>query len=529
MSTFTPRLIDDLLVRAAREWGDRSAIIGAAAEASLTYREFQARVDRVAAALQELGVGHGDRVAILDKNGHAYLELYFALPRIGAVAVPLNFRLAPPELAYIINDSTAGTLLYGAEYAGVVNQLRGEVKALSNFVCIHEHDGTRAGVADLDYTAWSAEAPALPQPVERQTDDVFLQMYTSGTTGRPKGAMLTHANLIANTLTTAYERDYTNADTYLHVCPLYHVADLELFYGMTYSGASNAVLRDFSPTAFLDIVEQAGVTVVFLVPAIINFLLEHPEFDKYEISTLRLIVYGGSAIPEDRLRAALARLECNLTQGYGLTETSPVLCVLPAEDHRLEGPNVARIKSCGRAAHGVEVQVVRESGEACDDGEVGEIVARGANIMQGYWRMPDETAAALRDGWFHTGDLAYRDADGYFYIVDRKKDMIVTGAENVYPREVEEVLYRHPSVLDAAVIGVPSARWGEAVKAIVVARDGHEIAEAALVEFCRSELAGYKVPGSIDLIDELPRNPSGKVLKRVLREKYWANESRRVN
>ena len=502
---------------------------GGSAGASLNYRQFQARVDRVAAALQKLGVAPGDRVAILDKNSHAYLELYFALPRIGAVAVPLNFRLAPPELAYIIKDSTAATLIYGAEYVDVVSQLRDQVDELSNFVCIHQDDGTRGRVSDLDYATWSTSSADYPQPVERETSDVFLQMYTSGTTGHPKGAMLTHANLIANTLTTAYERDYSSADTYLHVCPLYHVADLELFYGMTYAGASNAVLREFSPGDFLDIVERAGVTVVLLVPAIINFLLEHPGFDDYEISTLRLIVYGGSAIPENRLRSALSRFKCGLSQGYGLTETSPVLCILPIDDHRLDGPHVDRIKSCGRAAHNVEVRVVRDSGETCDDLEVGEIVARGANIMQGYWRMPEASKAAIRDGWFHTGDLAYRDSDGYFYIVDRKKDMICTGAENVYPREVEEVLYRHPTVLDAAVIGVPSARWGESVKAIVVPRDGQQIAETTLVEFCREQLAHYKVPKSIDVVDELPRNPSGKVLKRVLRESYWAGETRQVN
>ncbi len=524
---FTPRLIDDLLDRAAREWGDRPALVGT--DTPLNYRQFRDRVDNVAAALQGLGVAPGDRVAVLDKNSHAYLELYFALPRIGAVAVPLNYRLAPRELAYIVADSTAKTLIYGAEYATAANELRNEVKTLSNFVCMHESDETRDDVTDHDYAAWSAGGRARPEPVERETDDVFLQMYTSGTTGRPKGAMLTHANLIANTLTTAYERDYTHADTYLHVCPLYHVADLELFFGMTYSGAANAILREFSPPAFLEAVQCAGVTVVFLVPAIINFLLEDPAFDDYEISTLRLIVYGGSAIPEACLRMALARLKCSLAQGYGLTETSPVLCVLPPADHRLDGPHAARIKSCGRAAYGVEVKTVREDGKPCEEGEVGEIVARGANIMRGYWRMPEATTAAIRNGWFHTGDLAYRDAHGYFYIVDRKKDMIVTGAENVYPREVEEVLYRHPSVLDAAVLGVPSARWGEAVKAVVVARDGHDIAEDALIEFCRGELAGYKVPRSVDIVDELPRNPSGKVLKRVLREKYWANESRRVN
>jgi long-chain acyl-CoA synthetase len=507
--TFSPQLIDELLDRAVSDHPGRLAVVGTGARH--TYRELGERVDRLAAGLQAHGVRAGDRVAILDKNGPRYLELYFALPRIGAVAVPMNYRLAPAELAYIADNSSASTLFYGAEYAGTAGEL-----------------GIARRFAIEDDAAY-APAGSRPTPVPRSAEDVFLQMYTSGTTGRPKGAMLTHANMIANTVTALAERDYGPGDTYLHVAPLYHCADLELFYGMTWACAGNVVLREFRPEAVLEIIETERVSITFLVPAMLSFLLEHPDLDRRDLSSLRLIVYGGSAIPEDRLRTALARLPCRFTQGYGLTETSPVLCVLPPDDHVLEGPNIRRIQSCGRAALGVELKIVDADDRECPAEVVGEIVARGKNVMKGYWRDPAATERALRGGWFHTGDMGLRDADGYVYIVDRKHDMIVTGGENVYPREIEEVLYRHPAVLEAAVIGVPSERWGETIKAVVVLRQGRQASAEDLIEHVRASLAHYKAPSSVEFVDALPRNPSGKVLKNTLRERWWQGHSRRVS
>ena len=519
---FEPTLITDLLDRAAAADPDKTAVVSG--DLRLTYAAFHARTLRAAAMLQGMGIGPGDRVAILDKNSHYYLELYFALPRIGAVAVPLNYRLAAPELVFIVNNSTATALLFSGEYADMVSAIRSQLTGVEHYVCF-EHP---AGDAD-GYDVLLAGAPAAPAPVEQHPDDVLLQMYTSGTTGRPKGAMLTHTNMIANTLTTNHERDYSGADTYLHVAPLYHCADLELFYGMTYAGGGNVIVREFTPDAVLHAIQAERITVTLLVPAMINFLLEHPAFDTYDLSSLRLVVYGGASIPADRLRAALDRFPCQFTQGYGLTETSPVLCVLPTEDHVTEGPRARRIQGCGRPAHNVEVRIVGEDGRECADEEVGEITARGKNVMKGYWNQPEATAAAIRDGWFYTGDLAYRDADGYIYIVDRKKDMIVSGAENVYPREVEDVLYLHAGVREAAVIGVPSARWGETIKAVVVPRNGQSLAADELIAHCRAHLAHFKAPTSVDFIDELPRNASGKVLKRVLREPYWTGQARRVH
>jgi long-chain acyl-CoA synthetase len=517
-----PQLIDDLLARAVAERPDRAAVVGGGVR--LSYRELALRVDRLAAGLQALGITPGQRVAILDKNGPRYLELYFALPRIGAVAVPLNYRLATAELGYILAHSEAAALIFGREFASTVRALRRELPTLSHFACI---DGASEGA--IDYEALLAPAGARPEPVPRSPGNVFLQMYTSGTTGRPKGAMLTHDNLIANTLTAAVERDYCPEDTYLHVAPLYHCADLELFYGMVHAGAGNVVVREFRPEQVLETIEAERVTVMFVVPAMLNFLLESPALERHDLGSLRLIVYGGSAIPEDRLRAALARLPCRFTQGYGLTETSPILCVLPPGDHVLEGPRARRIKSCGRPAHGVEVRIVDAEEQDCPPETVGEIVARGRNIMAGYFRDPDATARALRGGWFHTGDLGYRDADGYVYIVDRKLDLVISGGENVYPREIEEVLYQHPAVLEAAVIGVPSERWGESVKAVVVPREAHTVTEAELIDFCRARLAHYKAPASVDFATALPRNPSGKVLKTLLREQYWRGHDRRVS
>jgi long-chain acyl-CoA synthetase len=519
---FEPELIGDLLDRAADRHPDRLAVVGS--DVRLDYRAFHERVARLAAGLAALGVQPDERVAVLDKNSTKYLELYFAIPRAGAVAVPLNYRLATPELAYILNDSTATTLFFSNEYAPQIDALRQELPSIRNYVCL----GSELAWA-RDYEALLAGANGSLPPAPRSRQDVFLQMYTSGTTGRPKGAMLTHANMVANTLTALAERDYTAEDTYLHVAPLYHCADLEIFYGMTFACAKNVVLREFRPEAVLEAVQREHVTVAFLVPAMINALLEHPGLDSYDLTSLRLIVYGGSAIPEDRLRAALERLPCKLSQGYGLTETSPILTILPAADHVLDGPHVRRIQSSGRPARGVEVKIFDEREQECAPEVVGEIVARGKNIMKGYWRDPEATAHALRGGWFHTGDMGFCDADGYIYIVDRMKDMIVTGGENVYPREVEEVLYTHPDVLEAAVIGVPSERWGETVKAVVVLREGCSASGEELIAYTRERVARYKAPTSVDFVGSLPRNPSGKVLKKVLREQYWQGHSRRVN
>jgi long-chain acyl-CoA synthetase len=519
---FEPELIDDLLTRAVVEHPERTAVVSGAVRWS--YRELGERVARAAAALQALGVRPEDRVAVLDKNSHYYLELYFALPRIGAVAVPLNYRLAPAELAYILRDSTATAWLFSADYADVVRAVRDELDGVRHFVCFERALADAVGYENL----LSAPADA-PRSVARRPDDTLLQMYTSGTTGRPKGAMLTHANMIANTLTALHERDYAGDDVYLHACPLYHCADLELYYGMTYACGGNVVLREFSPSTALRLIEQERVSVTFLVPAMIGFILETPDFEAHDISSLRLIVYGGAAIPVERLRQALAKLPCKLSQGYGLTETSPILCVLEAEDHVTEGPRARRIASCGKPARGVEVRVVDEDDAVCPNETVGEIVARGKNVMKGYWRAPEATREALRGGWFHTGDLGYFDADGFLYIVDRKKDMIVSGGENVYPREVEEVLYQHPDVLEAAVIGVPSERWGETVKAVVVGRSEASLTSEPLIAWCRERLAHYKAPTSVDFVPQLPRNPSGKVLKRVLRERYWTGHTRRVS
>jgi long-chain acyl-CoA synthetase len=520
----SPRLIDELLDGARRRDPARSAVVSGAVR--LRYGELGERVDRLARGLQQLGVEPEERIAIFDKNSHRYLELYFALPRIGAVAVPLNYRLAARELAQIIADSTATTLLFSAELRETVSELLHASPGLTRKICLEGDGDAKRG--ELGYERILAPRDEPPRRPERKSDDVFLQMYTSGTTGRPKGAMLTHENMIANTLTALAERDYSASDTYLHVAPLYHCADVELFFGMTHAGGGNVVLREFRPDRVLDAIEQERVTVTFMVPAMVNFLLEDPSLPGRDLSSFRLLVYGGAPMAEDRVRAALARLPCKLAQGYGLTETSPILTVLPPEDHVLDGPRARRLKSAGRPAHGVQVKVFDAAGRECPPEAVGEIVARGKNIMKGYWNNPNATAAALRGGWFHTGDMGFSDTDGYIYIVDRKYDMIVSGGENVYPREVEEVLYTHPAVLEAAVFGVPHARWGETVKAVVALRDDARAGAEELIAYCRERIAHYKCPSSLDFVERLPRNPSGKVEKRVLSEPYWRGRARRV-
>jgi long-chain acyl-CoA synthetase len=354
--------------------------------------------------------------------------------------------------------------------------------------------------------------------------------YTSGTTGEPKGVMLTHRNMLSNIANSQGIYEYLSSDIYLHAAPMFHLADGAAVFTHTSNGATQAFIPRFDPKHVLETIARERVSLILLVPTMINFLLNHPDLDSYDLSSLRHVTYGASPIAPDLLRRAMKAFACGFGQGYGLTEASPLLTVLSQEDHAItDEKSERRLASCGKPVPGVEVRVVREDGSDARPGDVGEIIARGPNIMVGYWKRPEDTKEVLGDGWLHTGDLATVDEDGYIYLVDRKKDMIVTGGENVYSTEVEAVLYSHPSIKEAAVIPVPDADWGEAVHACVVLRDGKQTTAEELVEFCRERLANYKVPRSIEFIEgELPKGGTGKILKKQLRERYWKDQRRRI-
>ena len=454
-----------------------------------TYGELDASTSQLAGGLAaSYGVRPGDRVAILDKNSDAYLELILAAAKLGAVMVPINWRLQPPEVAQIVSDAQPRLLVAGAG------------SALAGVSC------PVIGFDELPRGGDDAHGDQEPQ--------VAWQLYTSGTTGVPKGAMLGNRSLFAMMQSLALELpELVEGSPSLVTAPLYHIGGCGWALIALAHGATVVLVREIIPEQLLEVMTRQRVATALIVPAVLQSLTQLPGVDAADFSALRNLAYGASPISQPLLDTCVRVFGCRLTQLYGLTETSGAVTALRHEDHSGE-----RLLSCGRAMLGGELRV-----------ENGEILYRGPSLMDGYAGKPEETAAAVVDGWFHTGDAGVMDTDGFLYIRDRLKDMIVSGAENVYPAEVEGVLAAHPAIADCAVIGVPDDRWGETVKAVVVLRPGARLAEDELIDWCRPRMAGYKRPRSVDFVDAIPRNPSGKILKRQLRERYWEGVARRVN
>lgn len=490
----------------------------------LTYAELDATASRVAQGLLGEGVEPGDRVAILEKNALELFELMFGSAKIGAVLCPVNWRLAPPEVAHIVNDAQARVLVVGQEFLPMLDKIEGDLTTVRRILVLGAHP------AHEDYGVWRDRQPADDPGLEVRGDDVALQFYTSGTTGLPKGAMLSGKSLHALVPSANEVLGLGNDTVSLVVMPLFHVAGAGWALFGLYNGARNVMLRDVDFTAILDAIERYRVTDSVFVPAVLQFLLATPGCESTDFSSLRTILYGASPISEEVLVGSIARFGCKFVQAYGLTETNGAAVVLPAEDHDPTGPNRHRLRAAGVALPGVELRIVGAEDKELPTGEIGEVWIKSPANMVGYWNMPEATAAALTpDGWFKSGDAGYLDDDGYLYIADRVKDMIISGGENVYPAEIESVLMSHPGIADAAVIGVPDDRWGESVKAILVRALDATVAEDEVITWCRDQLAHYKCPTSVDWIDMLPRNPSGKIIKRELREPYWEGRERRVN
>ncbi len=518
-------LLHDPLDFFAREQGDNLCI--ACGDRRFDYGEARRHADRLARALASQGLGKGDRFAVLAKNCLEYPLFYFAGSKSGTVPVPLNYRLAPPELAYIVRDAGARLVIARGDLVEAIDGVRGELGDVKTWVSL---DGPRPE-GWIDYAEWLQGQPDRPPDHRGDADDDLYQMYTSGTTGRPKGAVLTHAAVAANLIQQMAAVRPRPDDHTLVVAPIYHAAAALTAIGSITSGGSMVVHEDFSPVDVVQALSAGGVTRTTLVPAMIQAcLVLVPDAAERSYEKLRLIVYGASPIATDVLRRAIEVFRCDFTQGYGMTETTAALTFLSAADHRraLSGrPEL--LLSAGRPLPGTEVRIVDADDRPVPPGTVGEIIARGDQLMRGYWNLPEATDEALRGGWLHTGDAGILDEDGFLYIQDRVKDMIVSGGENVYPREVEDALFEHPAVADVAVIGVPDPKWGESVKAIVVVRQGAEASGDELMAFCQGRLAGFKRPRSVDFVSALPRNASGKVLKKDLRESYWKGHDRRVS
>ncbi|MCZ6785302.1 MAG: long-chain-fatty-acid--CoA ligase [Proteobacteria bacterium] len=516
------RLHDTLEYR-AREHPDADFAIQG--DRVLSYAEAEAAANRFAQALIAAGLEIGDRIAVLAKNTIEYPLFFYGCSKAGVVPVPLNYRLAPPEWAYIVNDAGAVLLLAQSELAAALEPVRGELGSVKRFVSL---GGDCAGYERYETFVEGHSAGRVDRDISSEAD--VYQMYTSGTTGRPKGAVLTQTAVSTHLYQASLAFGGEVGDRSLIVAPLYHAAAAVTSFATVQGGGTLYIQEDFVPAEAVRALSEEQIKMAMLVPAMIQFcLVAVPDVAERSYDDLRLIVYGASPIAEQTLRRAIEVFGCEFLQGYGMTETTAAATYLFPEDHRkaLAGrPEL--LLSAGRALVGTQVRIVDEEDRPVPNGTIGEIAVRGPQIMRGYWNLPEATEEALRGGWMHTGDAGILDDEGYVFIQDRVKDMIVSGGENVYPREVEDVLFQHDAVADAAVIGIPDDKWGEAVKAIVVIAEGEAVSADELLEFCKGRLGSYKRPRSVDFVDELPRNPSGKVLKKDLREKYWAGHSRRV-
>jgi len=487
--------------RALRYYPQHSAL--ASAEKRSTFRDLHDRVAGLAASLCGHGFKRGDRLAMLLPNQPEYIELIYACSRLGVIAVPLNTRLSPTEIDHVLTDASPRGLIRHSSMPVPSVRLTWD--------CV------------LDKEPLDVVNKAAPDPIY-DPDAVLALVYTSGTTGHPKGVALTHANVLSNVHFLNYWTPYEEGGVYLHAAPMFHIIDLPLLFAAPAFGTCQVTIPKFNLQQFCDIVERMRVTHTALVPTMINFLSQFPDLKKYDLTSLMHLAYGGSPIAPElirRMRAGFPNLK--LVQGYGLTEAG-FLTGLKDHEHTED-----KLLSCGRPCPGIDLRVIDETGQEVEVGQPGELVARGANVMSGYWNNPQETKAVFRNEMFRTGDVGYQSKDGYFYLLDRIKDMIVTGGENVYCGEVEVVISEHAAVRETAVFGIPDSEWGELVMACVVLKPGSALSADELIKHCRRSLANYKIPRLIEFSEsELPKSGSGKILKRILRERYWAHQKRAV-
>ena len=504
--------IGALLAKRAFLNGNREAYVDGKSDLRLTFKELNARSNRVSNALSGAGIKPGDRVALLMMNSAEFMETFFAIAKIGGIVVPLNWRLVPDELEFILKDSGSRLLVFGEEFIDTATELfsRGDKTDVKQWVQVAAGNGETH--FSRDYVSFrDAASDAEPAP-GGEDDDLLYIMYTSGTTGLPKGVVHTHSTTFWAMMTFTVTSDLRDGDRYLAALPMFHVGALTPITLNAYRGVTSIVMREFDPVRAWQLIEEEKIQVGLLVPAMLNFMIQVPDLSRFDHSSLRWIQSGASPLPVNLIQAYQDK-GIEIHQIYGLTETCGPACVINAENA------VAKIGSTGRSFFHTDVRVVDADGNDCGPDEQGEVWVKGPHIMKEYWNRPDATRETLVDGWLRTGDVAVMDAEGFVYIQDRIKDMIISGGENVYPAEVENVILAHPEVAEVAVIGQPSDRWGESPMAVVVRKDD-ALSEADILKFCDGKLARFKLPKGVVFVDEIPRNPSGKVLKRVLRERF---------
>ncbi|MFC1579782.1 fatty acid--CoA ligase [Thermodesulfobacteriota bacterium] len=519
------------LRRAVKLYGNKTGVVDGSLK--LTYREFDERVNRLSNALLDMGVRPGDRVAIIEANSHYLLEALYGIISMGAVIVTINIRLFPREILHILNDCEAKVLIFHEEYLPLVDELKDQLRHIKEFLVIPVGKEPPWG-ANYDRTIEQASSSA---PIEPEVDENALAQlfYTSGTTGNPKGVMLSQRHIYGNAMAGIISTRFTDADNFLHLIPMFHVNGWGTPQAVTCMGGCHVMLRQFDPEAIFRLIAQERVTKFFAVATMMNILMNHESINKYDLGSLEMILLGGAPAAPSVIKEAERVFDCDCHAGYGMTEAGPILTASLPKAHlagQTEEERLQRLAKPGLEAVGVELRVIGDDGReiAMDGQEIGEIVVHSNNIMLGYWNLPEETEKAFtEDGWFRTGDMATIDPEGYISIVDRKKDVIISGGENIASIEVERAILAHSSVLEAAVIGVPDEKWGEVPKAVIVLKSGETVTEKELVQHCREHLSRFKVPKSFDFVESLPKSGTAKILKRELREKYWEGLDKRVH
>jgi len=497
-----------LLERAAFKFPDRAAVVSEVGR--WTYKTWEQNAKKRAQALAERGIKKGDHVATMFLNGHEVLETFLGLMKLGAVVVPLNVRLSGRELHYIMDHSDARALIFSHEFEKVIREIKGDLPKVSGFFM----SGGEVPEDVIDFEKISRDSEPRDPQVEIREEDTACILYTAGTTGRPKGVLLSHRNCIWAAVNVTADVDMKSDYRVLLVFPLYHAAAFILLTTNLYMGSTNVTMRTFDPKRVMELIQEERINRMTFPPTVWNFILQLPHLDTYDTSSVRSLSSGAESMPLETKKQLLKLFpKARLGETYGMTESAATITTLNPDDV------LEKMASVGKPFVNVEIRLVDDEDVDVPSGEVGEILARGPNVMMGYYREPEATRDTLKGGWLHTGDLGRLDSEGFLYIVDRKKDMIITGGENVFPREIEEILYAHPMILEAAVIGLPDPEWGEKIHAVVALKEGQALNEQEVIDYTREHIASFKKPRSVEFVDRLPRSPAGKVLKRVLRDR----------
>lgn len=513
-----------LLSETVKAYPDNLAVI--CCDKRFSYSQIKERIDKLASGLRDMGIGKEDKIAIIHKNCHCFLEVYFAATKLGAILVPINYRLAPQDFVYILDNSKSKVLIIQPELASWIFERREGVPLVRNII-LTEPFGKREFMDEyLEYGTLVEGDPIEEEHIPKIKDSEIAQIYyTSGTTGKSKGVILTHKNNWIHAEGTIAELGLSSKDRWLHVSPMFHLADAWAVWSLTKVGGTHVMVPSFEPKVVLEAIQEHKVTLSNFIPTMLNILVNYSGVKDYDCSSLRLIMTGGAPIAKDVVRKVIDTFGCDYIQTYGLTETSPFLTMSILKEEMKSLPFEERLRymvTTGRPFYNVNLKVVKEDGQEVipDEKDVGEIIVKGDTISPMYWELPEVTSKRIFEGWLHTRDLAVVDSEGYVTIVDRMDDMIITGGENVYSIEVEDVLYSHPDILEAAVIGLPDPVWGEKVTAVVVAKEGKELSEDDIIEFCKNKLAHFKAPKKVISTDQLPKTGSAKIYKYKLREIY---------